>query len=217
GGGGRLWGVGGAGIKGNFTSPACSGGAYPNAELRLKTPAGERPSPSCFTGPSPMAPPCKPLPQAIPLRPTTIGIFSPTAFHWSLIESRSYSLISPLTAFHPPVVTRTSWRDSAIATCKDEFIRIESTLIIKYDRLCAGGFLMDTTITIPIELANKIAERAAARGLDMEEYACEVLERDVELSAPTEPFERISEQRGATNGASKELRWLKEHRHEYMG
>jgi hypothetical protein len=82
------------------------------------------------------------------------------------------------------------------------------------DRLFAGGFLMETTITIPFELANKIAERAAAKGLDMEEYACEVLERDVERS---EPFERISKQLGATNGASKELRWLKDHRHEYMG
>src|SRR5262249_40453530 len=169
GGGGRLWGVGGAGIKGSFTPPACSGGAYPNAELRLKTPAGVRPSPSCFTGPSPMASPCKPLPQAIPLRPTTIVIFSPTVFHWSLTESRSYSLISPSTAFHPLVVTRMSWRGSAIARDKFAFIRIESTLIIKYDRLCAGEFLMDTIITIPIELAAKIAERAAARGLDLEE------------------------------------------------
>jgi Family of unknown function (DUF5678) len=76
---------------------------------------------------------------------------------------------------------------------------------------------MDTTITIPIELANKIAERAAARGLDLEEYACEVLERDVELSTGAEPFEQVSKQPPATNGASKELRWLKEHRHEYMG
>jgi hypothetical protein len=76
---------------------------------------------------------------------------------------------------------------------------------------------MDTTITIPIELANKIAERAAARGLDLEEYACEALERDVELSTSPEPYEQISKQPGATNGASKELRWLEEHRHEYIG
>src|SRR5262245_35496304 len=88
-----------------------------------------------------MASPCKPLPQAIPLRPTTIGIFSPTAFHWSLTESRSYSRISPPTAFHPLVAPRTSWRDSAIAFNKDEFIRIESTLIIKYDRLWTEDFL----------------------------------------------------------------------------
>jgi Family of unknown function (DUF5678) len=76
---------------------------------------------------------------------------------------------------------------------------------------------MDTTITIPIELANKIAERAAARGLDLEKYACEVLERDVELSTGAEPFDHVSKQPHATNGASKELRWLKEHHHEYMG
>src|SRR5882672_9502590 len=80
-----------------------------------------------------MAPPCKPLPQAIPLRPTTTGIFSPTAFQSSLIESRSYNLISPSTAFHPLVVMRMSWRDSAIASDKDELIRIESTLI----KLCS--------------------------------------------------------------------------------
>lgn len=76
---------------------------------------------------------------------------------------------------------------------------------------------MGATITIPIELANKIAERAAARGLGLEEYACEVLERDVKLSTPTESFEPISKQTGATNGESKELRWLKEHRHKYLG
>jgi uncharacterized protein DUF5678 len=76
---------------------------------------------------------------------------------------------------------------------------------------------MDTTITIPIELAMKIAERAAAKGLDLTEYAREVLERDVELSTGSEPFERVSKQQGPTNGESKELRWLKEHRHEYMG
>lgn len=91
---------------------------------------------------------------------------------------------------------------------------------------------MNATITIPIELANKIAERAAARGLSLEEYAREALERDIELSTPAESFEPVSEQPGAINGeikdgietgcapmidASKELRWLKEHRHEYMG
>jgi hypothetical protein len=76
---------------------------------------------------------------------------------------------------------------------------------------------MDTTITIPTELAKKIAERAAARGLDLEEYACEVLERDVELSTGAESFEQGGKQPRATNGASKELRWLKEHRHEYVG
>lgn len=76
---------------------------------------------------------------------------------------------------------------------------------------------MDATITIPIELANKIAERAAARGLGLEEYACEVLERDVKLSTPAESFEPISKQTGATNGESKELLWLKDHRHEYIG
>src|SRR5262245_44315019 len=88
-----------------------------------------------------MASPCKPLPQAIPLRPTTIGIFSPTVFHWSLTESRSYSLISPSTTFHPLVAPRMSWRDSAIAFNKDEFIRIESTLIIKYDSPWTEDFL----------------------------------------------------------------------------
>ena len=83
---------------------------------------------------------------------------------------------------------------------------------------------MDTTITIPIELANKIAERAAARGLDLEGYVCEALERDVELSSSVESFEPVGERPGATNGetkslidASEELRWLKEHRHEYIG
>jgi len=85
---------------------------------------------------------------------------------------------------------------------------------------------MDATITIPIELANKIAKRAAAKGLSLEEYARETLERDVELSTPAESFEPVGEQPGAINGeikngieadASKELRWLKEHRHEYMG
>src|SRR5262245_16632013 len=94
-----------------------------------------------------MSPPCRPLPQAIPLRPTTTCVFSSTAFHWSLIVSRSYNLISPSTASHPLVVTRMSWRDSAIASGEDELIRIESTLIIKHDRLCAGEFLLGGTIT----------------------------------------------------------------------
>ena len=113
---------------------------------------------------------------------------------------------------------------------------------------------MNATITIPIELANKIAERAAAKGLGLEEYACEILERDVEISTSDKPLTPVNEQPGATNGevrdeievvrlspsqeeqananeernrkrpvrlplidASKELRWLKEHRHEYIG
>lgn len=113
---------------------------------------------------------------------------------------------------------------------------------------------MNTTITIPAELANKIAERAAAIGLGLEEYAREVLGRDVETPTSDEPLAPVNEQPGATNGevrdeiepaqssplqeeqatanegrnrkrpvrlplidASKELRWLKEHRHEHIG
>ena len=40
---------------------------------------------------------------------------------------------------------------------------------------------MSATITIPTELEEKIAKRAAAKGLPLEEYAREVLERDATL------------------------------------
>jgi hypothetical protein len=56
--------------------PASTGGSYPNDELRLKTPTGERPSPSGFTAFAD-AHRASLWPGPIPLRPTTTGIFSP--------------------------------------------------------------------------------------------------------------------------------------------
>ena len=53
---------------------------------------------------------------------------------------------------------------------------------------------MTVTITIPAELEAKIAERAAAKGVTLEEYAREVLERDADLPALRELFAPVREQ-----------------------
>lgn len=50
------------------------------------------------------------------------------------------------------------------------------------------------TITIPAELEDKIAERAAAKGVTLEEYAQEVLERDVEMATLRELFAPVRDQ-----------------------
>lgn len=53
---------------------------------------------------------------------------------------------------------------------------------------------MTVTISIPPELEAKIAERAAKKGVTLEEYAREVLERDVETPTLRDLFAPVREQ-----------------------
>jgi len=53
---------------------------------------------------------------------------------------------------------------------------------------------MSVTITIPDDLRDMIAKRAAARGLPLEEYAREVLERDATNASLRELFASTREE-----------------------
>lgn len=64
---------------------------------------------------------------------------------------------------------------------------------------------MTVTITIPDELKAKIAERAAARGVSLGEYAREVLERDAEMPTLRELFTPVREQIKASGTTDAEL------------
>jgi plasmid stability protein len=64
---------------------------------------------------------------------------------------------------------------------------------------------MSATITIPTELEVKIAVRAAALGLSVEEYAREVLERDVAAPTLRELFAPVREQIKASGATDEEL------------
>lgn len=62
---------------------------------------------------------------------------------------------------------------------------------------------MSTTISIPTELEQKIAQRAALRGLPLEEYVREVLRRDAEAPSLDEILAPVREQ-FAASGMTKE-------------
>jgi hypothetical protein len=64
---------------------------------------------------------------------------------------------------------------------------------------------MTVTITIPAELEAKIAERAAAQGVSLCEYAREVLERDAEMPTLRELFAPVREQIKASGTTDAEL------------
>lgn len=64
---------------------------------------------------------------------------------------------------------------------------------------------MSTTISIPTELEQKIAERAASRGLPVEEYVREVLRRDAETPSLDEILAPVREQFAASGMTEEEL------------
>jgi hypothetical protein len=64
---------------------------------------------------------------------------------------------------------------------------------------------MTVTIDIPAELKAKIAERAAAKGVTIEEYAQEVLERDAEMLTLREVFAPVRDQIKAAGTTDEEL------------
>ena len=64
---------------------------------------------------------------------------------------------------------------------------------------------MTVTITITDELKAKIAERAAAKGVTLEEYAQEVLERYVETLTLREIFVPVRDQIKASCSTDEEL------------
>ena len=64
---------------------------------------------------------------------------------------------------------------------------------------------MTVTITVPAELEAKMAERAAAKGVTLEEYAREVLERDAEMPTLREVFAPVREQIKVAGVTDEEL------------
>jgi hypothetical protein len=64
---------------------------------------------------------------------------------------------------------------------------------------------MTLTITIPAELEAKIAERAATKGVTLEEYAQEVLERDAEMLTLRELFAPVRDQIKTAGVTDEEL------------
>lgn len=64
---------------------------------------------------------------------------------------------------------------------------------------------MTVTITISDELKARIAERAAAQGVTLEEYAQEVLERYVEMLTLREIFVPVRDQIKAFGATDEEL------------
>lgn len=64
---------------------------------------------------------------------------------------------------------------------------------------------MSTSITIPTELEEKIAERAAEQGKDVEQFALEALARAVETPSLRELFAEVREQIRITGTPEEEL------------
>ena len=64
---------------------------------------------------------------------------------------------------------------------------------------------MSTTITIPTELEEKMAGRAASQGKDLEEFALETLSKAVDTPSLRELFADVRSQVGATNLSDAEL------------
>lgn len=64
---------------------------------------------------------------------------------------------------------------------------------------------MTLTITLPQELEEKVAKRAAEKGLPIEEYARQVLEKDVELVMLRELFAPVRAQIEATGTTDEDL------------
>lgn len=64
---------------------------------------------------------------------------------------------------------------------------------------------MSTTINIPTDLEQKIARRAASRGLPVEEYVREVLRRDAEAPSLDEILAPVREQFAASGMTEEQL------------
>lgn len=64
---------------------------------------------------------------------------------------------------------------------------------------------MSTTITIPTDLEEKIAGRAATQGKDVEQFALEALSRAVETPSLRELFADVREEVRASGVSEEEL------------
>ena len=64
---------------------------------------------------------------------------------------------------------------------------------------------MSTSITIPTELQEKIAKRAAEEGKDAEEFALDALSRAVEAPSLRQLFADVREQIRTSDGSEEEL------------
>ncbi len=65
--------------------------------------------------------------------------------------------------------------------------------------------IMSATITIPTDLETKMAARADALGLTLEQYTREVLERDVKTPTLRELFAPVREEIKASGTTDEEL------------
>ena len=64
---------------------------------------------------------------------------------------------------------------------------------------------MSTTISIPTELEQKISERAASRGLALDEYVREILRRDAETPSLDEILAPVRDQFTASGMTEDDL------------
>jgi hypothetical protein len=64
---------------------------------------------------------------------------------------------------------------------------------------------MNIRITIPKNLEARIAKRAIEQGITLEEYVCEVLDRDVSRPTIRELFEPVRQQVRASGANDKEV------------
>ena len=64
---------------------------------------------------------------------------------------------------------------------------------------------MSTTISIPTELEQKISERAASRGLALDEYVREILRRDAEAPSLDEILAPVRDQFAASGMTEDDL------------
>lgn len=76
---------------------------------------------------------------------------------------------------------------------------------------------MSATITLPPEIEQKLARKAAAEGMAMEQFAVDVLRRVAEMTSVQELF--ADELNGASTSGSlhPNQHWLQLHRDDYRG
>ena len=75
---------------------------------------------------------------------------------------------------------------------------------------------MNTTITLPKELEQALARKAAAQGVEVEQFAMDVLKRVAELPTVSALFDDGLNQNGL-DLLHPNQRWLQSHRDDYRG
>jgi len=76
---------------------------------------------------------------------------------------------------------------------------------------------MSSTITLPPEVEQKLARKAAAEGVGMEQFAVDVLRRVAEMTTLNELFAEGLNGSSANDSLHPNQRWLQLHRDDYRG